>query len=57
MGEELKPFPFCGGKKIHVYGMLHIVECHDCRASISAKRTNEEAVEAWNRRMNDESQK
>jgi len=47
---ELKPCPFCGSKKIHIYGMLNIVECKECRASISAKFTVGEAVKAWNRR-------
>jgi len=51
--ENLKPCPFCGSKKIHIYGMLHIVECKECRASISAKFTTGEAIKAWNRRAAD----
>lgn len=59
--------PFCGGKAIAYYIEPHIhefaympdykgggfVECSECTAIISAE-TKENAIEAWNRRVNDE---
>ena len=57
--EELKPCPFCGGKKIRVYGKENFrtcspwVQCESCLASTSAEDTEKEAIEAWNRRESD----
>ena len=53
MNDELKPCPFCGGEAI-VDGCddtLWIVICKECNSSIGYKETKEEAVEAWNRRI------
>ncbi len=60
---ELKPCPFCGGEPISYYIPPHehyivdfppfegagYVECPHCDCGLSAK-TEEEAIEKWNRR-------
>ena len=63
--EELKPCPFCGGKAfietvephthtlaafMPYYGGGTFIECQKCSCAISAE-TKEEAIEAWNRRV------
>ena len=53
MSVELKPCPFCGGEAI-VDGCddtLWIVICKECNASIGHKGTEQEAIDAWNRRI------
>lgn len=53
MSIELKPCPFCGGHAI-IDGCddtLWIVICKECNASIGYKETKEEAIEAWNKRV------
>lgn len=55
---EFKPCPFCGSKNIKVleYGNWKnfYCECKDCRAIVpdpsSTDYTEEEAIEAWNKR-------
>lgn len=61
---DLKPCPFCGGKPISSYIPPHehhivdlppyegsgCVECPDCECAVVA-RTEEEAIEKWNRRV------
>lgn len=55
MSEELKPCPFCGGNNLSVEGItFYWVECIDCNASISGHETEEQAIEAWNRRASAE---
>lgn len=61
---ELKPCPFCGGEVEKPYycnsldsyertgKSCFIIACHSCRVGI-AKRTEKEAIEAWNRRKED----
>lgn len=53
MNFELKPCPFCGGMNLYyAEGMFYAVECADCGGKVvGAYRTEEEAVEAWNRRV------
>jgi len=57
---ELKPCPFCGGKafvsaKLPYFGEIPTlaVVCEDCNAASKHKRTEAEAIEAWNRRTED----
>ena len=53
MDNKLKPCPFCGGEAI-IDGCddtLWIVICKECNASIGYKETKEEAIEAWNKRI------
>ncbi len=58
---ELKPCPFCGAKESDEHGLRLVnfsrnntwgVECYQCEAMIGYTRynTQEEAIEAWNRR-------
>ena len=53
MSDELKPCPFCGGMNLYyAAGRFYAVECSDCGAKVvGAFRTEEEAAEAWNRRV------
>ena len=57
---ELKLCPFCGGTAFcneYVYAFdsycveTHLVECNGCHATTFEYDTEEEAIEAWNRRM------
>lgn len=51
--EELKPCPFCGGKDISIINhtaMGYWASCGPCGAIGPTRQTEEEAVEAWNRR-------
>ena len=53
MSDKLKPCPFCGGKAI-IDGCddtLWSVICKKCAASIDYNETKQEAIEAWNRRV------
>ena len=53
MNDSLKPCPFCGGHAI-IDGCddtLWIVICKECNASIGYKETEQEAIEAWNSRV------
>lgn len=49
--EELKKCPFCGGEaKIVGYSLFWIV-CEECLAETAGFATKEEAIKAWNRRV------
>lgn len=60
--EELKKCPFCGGKADLVdyglTGMMKAVQCSECGARTRAfdpkVKRGENAIDAWNRRANDE---
>ena len=54
--DELKPCPFCRGKaKLQSYYKDHCVYCTKCNASTMKWFPTEiEAIEAWNRRTDDE---
>jgi hypothetical protein len=53
--EELKPCPFCGWGTIVDGGIIkHYCECYACHAKGKPCKTWKEAIEAWNRRANDE---
>ena len=66
---ELKPCPFCGGNRVETLNALEEqpememigltkdnwnVLCHDCFGMGGTRRTATEAIEAWNRRAEDE---
>ena len=62
---ELKPCPFCGGTNTKMYsqkdsslhGFIHLCDgFDDCMVKVESRlfSTEEEAIEAWNRRANDE---
>lgn len=57
---ELKPCPFCGGKNVGIWHKHPVsplikgsceVRCYDCHFGLAQVRTEEEAIEAWNRRV------
>lgn len=57
MTDELKPCPFCGGKarvKCSIKEDLWGVACYKCECCTKVFFSEEEAVEAWNRRVNDD---
>ena len=51
---EIKKCPFCGGEaRMHDHLVSYYIECVNCKAGIE-QRTDTQAIEAWNRRVNDE---
>lgn len=61
MSEKLKSCPFCGDTYIKIYHSMawyqvgcNTVNCIACHAYVRAYKTEKEAVEAWNRRVNHE---
>ena len=60
MNEELKPCPFCGGNKVALTTFVsefcintYQVICCDCNCCGAPKRSEEKAIETWNRRATD----
>lgn len=55
---ELKPCPFCGGENLNIRHGKYMwwVEClnGDCGANGGTKVHKKKAIEAWNRRVDDE---
>ena len=55
---ELKPCPFCGNKGRGVYKLLvfigHFVVCRKCEAEGSYKKTELQAINAWNKALRKE---
>ena len=55
MADEFAPCPFCGSDKSEWCdadgGDWHYIQCHDCEARAGNYRSKQEAVDAWNRRM------
>ena len=57
---ELKPCPFCGYKGVEIFAddneylyYRYFSQCQKCGASAKRGHTKEDAVKAWNRRVND----
>lgn len=52
--KEMKPCPFCGKTTVSVYGMGDeehwIADCMSCEANIDYCKSEEQAIELWNRR-------
>lgn len=56
---ELKRCPFCGGEAVSVVDdeteSLFGIKCFSCGGAIDAEKEDlDEAIEAWNRRANNE---
>ena len=54
MSDKLKPCPFCGGKAILSEDKrtdVYSVFCNECYTETSLQCTEQEAIEAWNRRV------
>lgn len=64
MTEQLKPCPFCGGNNMDIeeftidfaFDIGYIIRCRDCGCTLKSIENNSEqkAIEAWNRRANDD---
>lgn len=56
MMEKLKPCPFCGSENIELVAgdAWPWVRCRSCLASSAMEDAEEDAIEKWNRRANDE---
>ena len=57
--DKLKPCPFCGGKAELVIAkwnpeIVNYVRCTKCCTLQGQKETKQEAIDAWNMRINDE---
>lgn len=52
--DELKPCPFCGGLPEVTGSDLWQVECQACYVAFRGFYTREDAVEAWNARINED---
>ena len=52
MSSNLKPCPFCGGEAEFYEFTCFWVSCKDCWCETFTYDTKQEAVEAWNRRVN-----
>lgn len=53
MENELKPCPFCGGKAVKI-ASGHQVVCCKCCTMGQLYPTENQAIETWNRRTNNE---
>lgn len=58
MSDELKPCPFCGSNTAEVARPYFpakdaVVECQECFAKTDEYMSDDEAIEAWNRRVAD----
>ena len=52
---EIKPCPFCGGKsRVHLYLGKWYARCNKCKSYSAPYDTEEQAREAWNRRVKDD---
>lgn len=52
MEPELKTCPFCGGEAELMGLSIFWVQCKDCHVETLAVDHEEDAVKAWNRRVN-----
>lgn len=54
--KELKPCPFCGAKAqmLNYSKNEWLAECSVCSGMVERWRETEEAIEQWNRRVNDD---
>ena len=55
MATELKPCPFCGCEAVTTTSILdeHYVICTNCTCAGPGGWSEQEAIEAWNRRAED----
>ena len=53
---DLKPCPFCGDKEPGVSNLANLntifrVGCYECESLGPTRKTEQEAIEAWNNRL------
>lgn len=52
---ELKPCPFCGSVHTQIHGAtVFYAICTDCEASSGCYDNRQEAIDAWNKRSNEQ---
>ena len=53
MSEKLKPCPFCGSKYVYTHHYIMVISkiCPMCGATGPSAKTEDEAEELWNRRV------
>lgn len=58
MEEKLKPCPFCGGEaeltNVAIIPNAITVRCKECNCNVNWFCKEQEAIEAWNRRISNE---
>ncbi len=57
MIEKLKPCPFCGSDSLYIPEnpvFDYYVRCNNCQSRSNSFENAERAIEAWNRRTNDD---
>ena len=59
--KELKPCPFCGGENLEILGgddidKLTLISCDNCGATVAFEKKKISAINAWNRRANNDKQ-
>lgn len=60
MTDKLRECPFCGGNNVGVFkheffykSYLYTANCYDCHFGLKMVKTEEEAIEAWNKRVSE----
>ena len=51
MNDSLKPCPFCGGEARLIGHSPYSITCCNCRTTTVICNTPDDAIEAWNRRV------
>ena len=51
MSDKLKPCPFCGGEARLIGHYPYSITCCNCRATTVICNTPDDAIDAWNRRV------
>lgn len=53
--DKLKPCPFCNGKAgVYEFYTLYKAQCNCCGCGTLQRKSKEQAIEAWNRRVKED---